>query len=65
MREDMSDWYRPRSFTRRHVLFIGAALGALAALVPPVFRPAMARAVDDEFVIVNGWVLKREDLLPR
>jgi hypothetical protein len=51
--------------TRRHVLYIGAALGALAALVPPVFRPAMARAVDDEFVIVNGWVLKREDLLPR
>jgi hypothetical protein len=58
----MIDWFRPKAVTRRHVLL---ACAVFAALLPLPIRPAAARALDEEFIIVNGWVLKREDLQPR
>jgi hypothetical protein len=63
----MSDRFRSKPLTRRRLLLAGAALAALLpSFFPAVVRRAVAhdgiRYLDDEFVIVNGWVLKRDDL---
>lgn len=45
--------------SRRRMLSI---LVALAALAVPAIRHRIVADSDDDFIIVNGWVLKKDDL---
>ncbi len=49
-----------QTFTRRAFLGISAAL---ALLVPGLFRRNTALPDDDELIIVDGWVLRKSDLI--
>lgn len=51
-------------FARRRFVHLAAAFAALSALTPRLSAAALrpTRPGDDEFVVVNGWVLKRSDL---
>lgn len=49
----------PTGPSRRRMLSI---LVALAALAVPAIRYRIVADSDDDFVIVNGWVLKKDDL---
>jgi hypothetical protein len=48
-----------RLFSRRHALSLVAALAAFAL---PAIRYRVIADTDDDFVIVNGWVLRKADL---
>lgn len=50
------------SLTRRRLLLIGSAA---VAFLSSTMRPAITRGASDDFVIVNGWVLKPDDLQRR
>ncbi len=49
-----------RTFTRRAFLGFSAAL---ALLVPGLFGRNTALPDDDELIIVDGWVLRKSDLI--
>ena len=49
-----------QTFTRRAFLGFSAAL---ALLVPGLFRRNTALPDDDELIIVDGWVLRKSDLI--
>jgi len=51
---------KPIQLSRRALLRIIAALPAVS-----VFGLSTRYAASDEFVEVNGWILKRSDLRPR
>lgn len=48
-----------RLFSRRKVLSLVAALAALAL---PAIRYRVIADKDGDFVIVNGWVLRKDDV---
>ena len=51
----------PAAFTRRQLL-LGTAVGTLAMAT---FRPARPQDDESDLVIVNGWVLRMDDVRPR
>lgn len=56
----MVDDKNPPNITRRTLVRIVSALPLLS-----VFGFAPRYAASDEFIEVNGWILKRSDLRPR
>lgn len=51
----------PAALTRRQLL-LGTAVGALAMAT---VRPAHSQDDESDLVIVNGWVLRMDDVRPR
>lgn len=58
-RSDPSGLSRRRLVSRRRVLSLVAALAAFAL---PALRYRVIADEDGDFVIVNGWVLRKDDL---
>lgn len=58
-RSDPSSLSRRKPFSRRRVL---ALVAALAAFAIPGMRYRVIADKDDDFVIVNGWVLRKDDV---
>jgi hypothetical protein len=56
----MSSSRKPIHFSRRALFKIIAALPVVS-----IFGLSTRYAASDEFVEVNGWILKRSDLRPR
>lgn len=54
-----SDPSSPMAPSRRRML---SMLVALAALAVPAIRHRIGADSDDDFIIVNGWILKKDDL---
>lgn len=52
----------PAALTRRQLL-LGTAVGALA--MATTVRPARPQDDESDLVIVNGWVLRMDDVRPR
>lgn len=55
-----SDKSTIQSFTRRAFLLFSTAM---ALIVPGLFRRSTALPNDDELIIVNGWILRKSDLI--